>query len=106
MPRSVFSTNSEILPEVLRDIAKCFCLLFEEGLEINGERFHFAMIGCKGDAEFHVDASEFLRSYQTVGTVKDLAMCPYCDASTSNFGDVSDSPCWLDSVTCLELTSV
>ena len=106
VPWSVFSTNSEILPEVLRDIAKCYSALFEEGIEINGERFNFAMIGCKGDAEFHVDAGQFLRSFQIVGTVSDHEMCPYCHATTSNFGDVSDSPCWLDSVTCLELALV
>lgn len=100
MPWAVFSDNSDILPAVLKDIANCFRSLFQDGVCVDDQNFFFALIGCKGDAEFHVHAGEFLRSYMTVGEVNDNPMCPYCDAHTSNFGDVSDSPCWLPSVTC------
>lgn len=102
MPWSVYHGKPEVLRAVLCEIASNFSSLFEHGLELHGQKFHFAMIGCKGDAEFHVSAAAMTRSYQNVGEKNDLAMCPYCDAVTSNFSDVSDSPCWLPSVACMK----
>ena len=106
VPWSMFSGNSNILPAVLEEIATCFCKLFDHGVELGNEKFYFAVIGVKGDAEFHVDCGYFTRSYQTVGEVSDIPMCPYCDAVTSNFGDVSDYPCWLDSAACTQIINV
>ncbi|CAK9035345.1 Uncharacterized protein SCF082_LOCUS21245 [Durusdinium trenchii] len=65
--------------------------LFYQGVEINSVVYHFALIGVKGDAEFHVEAGEFLRSYSNVGTTNNLKCCPDCEAD-DNFGDVSDNP--------------
>jgi len=97
VPWSVYSGNSEILPAVLKEIAKCFQSLFYDGVTCNGAQYWFALIGCKGDAEFHVEAGELTRSYQTVGTKNSIPMCPYCEAA-DDFGDVSDSPSWLPTV--------
>lgn len=71
--------------------------LFWDGIVINNTRYYFALIGVKGDAEFHVECADLLRSYMTVGTANNLLMCPECDAD-DNFGDVSDHPAWLPTV--------
>ena len=98
VPWSVFSKDSAtILTAVLKEMAVNFRTLYFEGVEVSSERYYFALIGVKGDAEFHVEAGEFCRSFLTCGTVNSLAMCPECDAD-DNFGDVSDHPAWLPTV--------
>ena len=98
VPWSTFSLDSSwILGSVLKEMANNLEKLFWNGLEINGRTFRFALIGVKGDAEFHVEAGEFQRSYMTVGTTNNLRMCPECHAD-DNFGDVSDNPAWLSTV--------
>ena len=76
--------------------------LFWNGVEIKSDIWRFALIGVKGDAEFHVEAGRFQRSYMTVGTVNNLKMCPECEAN-DNFSDVSDNPEWLATVSCWEI---
>ena len=71
-----------------------FLSLFRDGVVVGNETFHFALIGVKGDAEWHVEAGNFLRSYLTVGHVNNKLMCGECLAD-DNFGDVSDYPAWL-----------
>lgn len=98
VPWSVFNVDSGvILGGVLKEMAANLYSLFWEGIEVHGKRYRFALIGAKGDAEFHVEAGQFLRSYMTVGTANNLDMCPECHAN-DNFGDVSDQPAWLPSV--------
>lgn len=99
VPWSVFSKDSAtILSAVLKEMALNLKNLYLEGVEVCSTRYYFALIGVKGDAEFHVEAGEFCRSYLTCGTANSLAMCPECDAD-DNFGDVSDDPAWLPTVT-------
>lgn len=99
MPWSVYHENSTALDVVLEQISAEFQHLFYHGIfvpEIN-RSIHFAVIGVKGDAEFHVDAGRFERSYQTVGHVNSKCMCPWCDAN-DDFADVSDTPSWYPTV--------
>ncbi|CAK9057240.1 Uncharacterized protein SCF082_LOCUS30742, partial [Durusdinium trenchii] len=98
VPHSVYSADSTaVLGGVLKEMAQNLCSLFWDGVEVNSQRYHVALVGVKGDAEFHVEAAELLRSFYTVGTVNNLLMCPECHAD-DNFSDVSDRPVWLGSV--------
>ena len=78
-------------------MARGFLTLYKDGIVVDGELFYFCLTGVKGDAEFHVDAGEFIRSYMNVGHVNNLEMCSECLAD-DNFADVSDHPVWLPSV--------
>ena len=98
VPWSTYHIDSAaILGGVLTEIATNLESLFWDGIDVNGTKYYFALIGVKGDAEFHVDAGQFLRSYFTVGTANNLYMCPECEAD-DNFGDVSNNPIWLPTV--------
>lgn len=102
VPGAVYSLDSAtILRAVLTEMASELRHLFYQGVEINSVVYHFALIGVKGDAEFHVEAGEFLRSYSNVGTTNNLKCCPDCEAD-DNFGDVSDNPVWLSTVSRLK----
>ena len=101
VPHSVYSADSTaVLGGVLKEMAQNLCSLFWDGVEVNSQRYHVALVGVKGDAEFHVEAAELLRSFYTVGTVNNLLMCPECHAD-DNFSDVSDRPVWLGSASTL-----
>ena len=89
--------STAILGGVLKEMAADLRTLFYDGIEVGPSRYYFALVGVKGDAEFHVEAGEFLRSYMTVGTANNLKMCPECEAD-DNFGDCSDNPVWLSTV--------
>ena len=98
VPWSTYHIDSAaILGGVLTEIATNLESLFWDGIDVNGTKYYFALIGVKGDAEFHVDAGQFSRSYFTVGTANNLYMCPECEAD-DNFGDVSNNPIWHPSV--------
>ena len=103
VPWAVFSKDtSAILKAVLHQMARGFAALYTSGIEVDGELFYFCLTGVKGDAEFHVDAGEFVRSYYNVGHVNNWEMCSECMAN-DNFGDVSDNPAWLPTVPCMGL---
>ena len=103
VPWSIFNIDSSaILGGVLKEMASNLRTLFYDGIEMGSSRYYFALIGVKGDAEFHVEAGEFLRSYMTVGTANNLKMCPECEAD-DNFGDCSDNPVWLSTVPMFKL---
>lgn len=98
VPWSVYHIDSSaILQAVLTEMAKDLQSLFWDGVVVDSTTDHFALIGVKGDCEFHVETGEFLRSFMTVGTTNNLYMCPECEAD-DNFGDVSDNPAWLPTV--------
>ena len=98
VPYAVYSLDSyTVLRTVLKELGSQLKSLFLDGVEVNSTTYHFALIGVKGDAEFHVECADLLRSYMTVGTANNLLMCPECDAD-DNFGDVSDHPAWLPTV--------
>lgn len=95
VPYAVYSADPKaVLSAVLCDMAECFKTLFHEGLSINGTQWYVACLGCKGDAEFHVEAGQFWRSYQNVGTVTSILCCHHCECA-DDFSDVSDHPSWL-----------
>lgn len=51
----------------MEEMAANLSTLFWDGVSINSTRYYFALIGVKGDAEFHVECADLLRSYMTVG---------------------------------------
>ena len=102
IPSKLYNRNKQALPSLLKQAAGDLRKVFEEGIlhERSGKRFRFALVGAKGDAEWHFEAGGFNRSYHRSGTKNDGPMCPLCDAGTEgvSYTDVSDAPEWHRSI--------
>ena len=102
LPSKLYSKNDKALPSLLKETAKELRSLFHEGLKHtkSGSQVKFVFIGAKGDSEWHWEAAAFTRSYHRSGTVRNLMVCPLCDAGAEgvSFTDVSDAPVWLPTV--------
>ena len=100
LPSKLYKTNKEALPQTLREIASNIKELWDTGLQMSNQTFYCGFVGVKGDYEFELEAGQFTRGYSRVGTVKELAMCWECMAGLPGipFTDVSDDPCWLETV--------
>ena len=97
VPSKVFKGNPSVMVTVHQEVAADLKELFTAGVTSRqGHCFRAAVVGCKGDAEYHVEAGAFERHYARVGTAHDWAMCPYCWAGLPglSFTDMSDSPPW------------
>ena len=101
LAKSVYQENSDCISAVLRDTARGLVDLFHFGVDVGkGKTLRAALIGMKGDAEWHVECGYLDRSYLNVGTVNEKAMCPECDAGlpSRNFEDFSDEPEWATTI--------
>ena len=98
----VYSQNTNVLPGLLKEVAKQLREAFEQGLQhvASGSNVKFAFVGCKGDAEFHWEAANFTRSYHKTSTKSNLMICPLCEAGAEgiSFTDMSDEPSWLSTL--------
>ena len=96
VPHKVLQACPDLVWEVLKECAHSLTFLFRQGLQCQGRTIRFALVGCKGDYEFHHEAAVFDRCYARVGTVNNLAMCPECEAGSQQypFTDVADTPSW------------
>ena len=56
-----------------------------------------ALVGIKGDFEFHVEVGHLNRSYQNVGTVNERPFCPECSAGEPGVPpfQIQANPAWL-----------
>ena len=98
VPSKVYNRNAQALKTLLKEMADELTQLYTHGLvhQSSNKVFHMALIGVKGDAEFHWEAGEFNRSYHNTGLVNECKMCHQCDAGAAglSFTDCSDSPQW------------
>ncbi|CAE6968118.1 unnamed protein product, partial [Symbiodinium sp. CCMP2456] len=102
IPSKTYKKNPELIPNLLREVAKELKVLFESGLKQGktGARFRFAFIGAKGDSEWHFEAGNFTRSYHRIGPVNPAKICHLCDAGAQGlpYTDVSSAPEWLSTL--------
>ena len=92
----LYKRNEAALPAILKETALELEQLFQHGIVTSsGVRIRFALVGCKGDAEWHFEAGIYTRSYHNSSTKKDLMICPWCSAGAPGlpFTDASDEPC-------------
>ena len=96
IPHRILQGCPDMIWAVLKECADNLTTLFKDGLQVKGRTMRIALIGCKGDYEFHHEAAEFNRCYARVGTVNSWGMCPECDAGTAQFPftDMADVPMW------------
>ena len=97
---SVLQKNPHVLNEVLQIIVDDFNKLMVEGIEVPGHGTVFAaIVGCKGDMDFHVKSYKLSRCYSKVQSRDQGFICHACLAaagvnSAHNFDDFRESPDW------------
>ena len=81
-----------MLRVVSEDMASC-CM---DGISVAGQLWHFAVIGLRGDAEWHSKTGVLNRSYQNVGTRNEIPCCHLCDADGPGipFEDFRSDAAW------------
>ena len=81
-----------MLEVISRDLAE----VCEKGVNFGGQLFHFAVIGTRGDAEFHAKAGIFSRSYRNVGHKNLIMCCHLCSGGGAGypFEDFDPSAAW------------
>ena len=93
-----YKRNSNVLPGILQKTAAELEDLFTVGLHSKelGGQIKFALVGVKGDAEFHWEAGNFTRSYHHTGTKNEAMICPLCEAGGEgvSFTDAAPHPAW------------
>lgn len=78
---------------VAKDLKDACC----QGISIEGEVYHCAILGMAGDMEYHAKTGFLNRSYKNVGHANFIACCHECDAGLMGFPfeDTSSNPAWM-----------
>lgn len=74
--------------------------LFNNGVVLtNGQVVYAAIVGIKGDMDFHTKYSALERSYSNLGRKRAIKMCHLCQAGSESypFEDYQEDPAWSDS---------
>eukprot|EP00438_Fugacium_kawagutii_P036521 Skav217612 [mRNA] locus=scaffold2172:275333:276781:- [translate_table: standard] len=97
LPTKRYRTTPGLLNEMLRIISNDLSACCTTGLLTKtGERWHIALIGMRGDAEWHSKIGFLSRSYQNVGHRNFIACCHQCKAGEQAypFEDFRTSAAW------------
>ena len=83
----------ELIADDLRD-------LYQNGLDVSGERFYIAIVASKGDLKWYSKICRFTRGYERKGRICDVPCCHVCQAGSPGLPaeDVSSSPAWVSTM--------
>ena len=101
MGKWVYKKQPHVVESLLKQLAQNMTSLFENGVVLkNGETFYCALVGIKGDMEFHSKYWSLLRSYANIGNNNNLKFCHRCFAGADGYPgeDFSERPVWLETV--------
>eukprot|EP00439_Symbiodinium_sp_Y106_P030613 s149_g3.t1 len=98
IPTAWLDLGPWVLDGVQKAVADDLHSLFYEGLIVNGQQFHVAVVGLKGDQKWHVRVAGFYRSYLHLGDVKSHEICPDCLAGNPEypFEETGYNPRWVE----------
>ena len=98
LPTSWPDKGPWVLDGVQKEVAEDLRDLFCNGFEFEGQRFHVAVVGLKGDAKWHARVGRFKRSYHHLGDVRNYEICPDCSAGHESFPfeQSGDDPKWVN----------
>ena len=97
IPNKMLKEHPQVVECLLKEMAADLSALFEDGIAYDGQRtFWVALIGVKGDFEFHLEVAKYNRSYANIGTINSLPYCPECSAGMAGVAsmDFRDVPTW------------
>ena len=98
---AVYKENPHVVEKLLEAVVEGFRTLLSQGVKIPGfGTYYGAVLGCKGDMDWHVKSYSLDRCYSRVQTRSGEGMiCHACHASTGTnstcpFDDLTDNPLW------------
>ena len=96
LPGTLWKNYKELTNELIAFLAGEFKKLFEQGLEVGGQRFRIIVIGSKGDLKWVSKIGALTRGYERKGRIQDLPCCHQCLAGTADLPaeDFSIMPVW------------
>ena len=98
IPSKMYKAHPGLVDAFLKQLQRDFTELFANGIVApSGETFRAALIGVKGDYEFHLEVGQLTRSYQNVGRVADHPYCPECKDAVAGV-DMQPNPNWTGSL--------
>ena len=98
-PSKAYSQFDNLLTGFLTEILDDLALCCQEGIVAkSGKTFYPACIGFKLDMEWMTKCGSLNRSYQNVGTVREIPCCHECDAGSPGipFEDVNPDAKWVE----------
>lgn len=95
-PSKKYKNQPGLLSSILEAISRDLGRVCQEGLVVDNTTYHFAVLGLKGDMEYHAKIGLLTRSYQNVGHRNFLPCCHECwaGAPTVPFEDFTTHASW------------
>ena len=96
IPSKEFKAHPCLIPGYLQQLQTELTELFEHGRPFKNGVLRLAIVGVKGDYEFHLECTEYSRSYQNIGSKRNHQFCPECmagDDAVEGF-DTREVPMW------------
>lgn len=97
----LYKRKPAIVEGLLQEVQRGMDDLFRNGVTLdNGQVIFAALLGIKGDMEFHKKTFNLSRSYANAGSVSELELCHMCKAGNPAypFEDFSEAPSWCESL--------
>ncbi|CAE7586500.1 unnamed protein product [Symbiodinium natans] len=101
IPNKMLKAHPQVVPAYLQELKSDLSGLFNQGVECEGHVYRAALIGVKGDFEYHLEVTNYSRSYTHEGPTNPQAFCPECMAGSDESLpgiDLRDPPAWLSSL--------
>ena len=95
-PSKKFKKTPGLLKAMLRRVSEDMASCCTDGVTVCGKRWNFAIVGLRGDAEWHSKTGVLNRSYQNVGHKNEIPCCHLCDAGAPGipFEDFTSGALW------------
>ena len=95
-PTKHYPKTPGLLHSVFEAASKNLSEICNNGLVVHGQKWHVAVLGMRGDMEYHHKMGSLKRSYMNVGTTNQIACCHMCSAGSAGipFEDFSRSAAW------------
>ena len=93
----IYKRFPHVVDSLVSRIAASLKTLFEDGVSTNRGQIYAALIGVKGDLDFHKKLMYLERCYANVGTVRNISCCHLCMAGKEGvcFEDYAETPEWI-----------
>ena len=84
-PSKKYKQQPGLLTHMLKVTSQDLGSVCTEGLTLAGRKYHFGILGMKGDLEYHAKTGALTRSYQNVGHKNLIMCCHECHAGAPQF---------------------
>ena len=93
----IYKKHPQVATKLLEELSLNMSELFEQGVVLqNGKTVFAALVGIKGDLDFHEKYMKLERSYSHLGSRNKIEICHLCKAGSARypFEDFAEEPEW------------